>query len=297
MVGVGQDLDTFFHVHPSSTTPSAFTFSNLVFPKAGTYLIALDGQLADGVVATQTKLAVGGTPRMTSSTSVTTEAGPAATTVTVKSTPLKAQQPAVSLSSLVVKNTAANNAGSSSSGVYTAAVSGPQGAACKPGTPSTYVWTLSHGSSKAVTDLRLYYGAPMHLAVVKSDLSFIAHEHGDVVGAPKSTGSNNKVGMTNASPAAAAATGGDEHGGHAGHGRRRLLQHEGHDMADMAAVAGGAGAAGVAGGAGSSTKQTGFGPSIKATVTFPSAGRYLLVGQLARGSELILLPLFVSCSG
>jgi hypothetical protein len=40
-----------------------------------------------------------------------------------------------------------------------------------------------------------------------------------------------------------------------------------------------------------------FGPVLKTEVVFPSAGKYLLVGQVSRGNELILLPLVVSCTG
>jgi hypothetical protein len=41
-----------------------------------------------------------------------------------------------------------------------------------------------------------------------------------------------------------------------------------------------------------------FGPTIRTEgVELPKAGVYLLMGQVARGQELILLPFFVECSG
>jgi hypothetical protein len=40
-----------------------------------------------------------------------------------------------------------------------------------------------------------------------------------------------------------------------------------------------------------------FGPVLKTEVVFPSAGKYVLVGQVSRGNELILLPVVVSCTG
>lgn len=58
MVGVGEDLDTFFHWHSAATYRQAFSVQNVVFPKAGTYLVALDGLLAEGPLASSTKLTV-----------------------------------------------------------------------------------------------------------------------------------------------------------------------------------------------------------------------------------------------
>lgn len=40
-----------------------------------------------------------------------------------------------------------------------------------------------------------------------------------------------------------------------------------------------------------------FGPVLKTEVVFPSAGKFLLVGQVSRGNEFILLPVVVSCTG
>jgi len=134
----------------------------------------------------------------------------------------------------------------------------------------------------------------MHLAVVKNDLSYIAHGHGDIAGS------------STAMPGMAAGTM-EESGAmpagmnHAGHGRKLLQQTE-HSDASMTpgantAVPEKASAGHAVGGSPTAAAKGTFGPSIKTVVVFPSAGRYLLVGQVSRGNELILLPLFVSCTG
>lgn len=185
ILGVGEDLDTFLHWHPAARTSTAFISTGGVFPKAGTYLIAVDSLLAAGPVANSTQLAVSGSPPMRagSAAAVAAAATDNPAIVTVRSVPLQRQQLAVSVQSLLVKQNGGNLSGSgnsSSSGnastAYTVTVFGPQGAACKPGSPTTYVWTLtdnvsryntsSSAVSQPVNDLRLYYGAPMHLAVV-----------------------------------------------------------------------------------------------------------------------------------
>lgn len=185
IVGVADDFDTFLHWHPAARTSTVFISKGVVFPKAGTYLIAVDGLLATGPAANSTKLAVPGSPPMSagSAAAVAAAAADNPAVVTVRSVPLQRQQPAVSLQSLVVKQNGGNFSGSSNSSssgnastAYTVTVFGPQGAACKPGSPTTYVWTLtqkvsrystsSSAVSQPVNDLRRYYGAPMHLAVV-----------------------------------------------------------------------------------------------------------------------------------
>jgi hypothetical protein len=203
--------------------------------------------------------------------------------VTVSSTPLQQQQPAVSLAAL----TAAAKA--SGAKRYTATLQGPQGASCVPGEPVEFVWTLYAGSSSKdtpVRDLHEYYGAPMHLAIVSADLDHIAHEHGSSAGttsssdgarqaAPARAAATATISNSNNAPprdAASAATG-NAHAGHAG--RRRLAQHAGHGTHGAAQR---------------------FGPALKTRVAFPSRGEYLLVGQVVRGGdELLLLPLRVSC--
>lgn len=154
MVGVGEDLDTFMHWHPTAQTPTAFVFRNVTFPKSGRYLIAMDGLLPEGPMATHTKLAVAGSPQMASTASsnkTSTAAAPAAAAaVAVRSVPLQTAQPAVSLASLVAKPSSTAGGGSSNN-IYTATLSGPQGPSCVPGKPVTYVWTLTHamGSSSS----------------------------------------------------------------------------------------------------------------------------------------------------
>jgi len=120
LVGVGEDLDTFLHWHPTNITPTAFVFRNVTFPKSGRYVIAMDGVLTEGPVATHTKLAVAGSPRMASAASsnkTSTAAAPsAAAAVTVRSVRLQTAQPAVSLASLVAKPSSAAGGRSSNNG-------------------------------------------------------------------------------------------------------------------------------------------------------------------------------------
>lgn len=140
MVGIGADLDTFFHWHPDASlqTPTAFLTNNVTFPKAGTYLVALDGQLEQGPVANSTNVTISGTPAMAAANLTTAAAARGAsdnnsTVLVVRSIPMQPQQPAVSLSSLIVSPNALSTLGNTT--LYTASLSGPQGAACKPGVP------------------------------------------------------------------------------------------------------------------------------------------------------------------
>jgi hypothetical protein len=367
MVGMGQDLDTFFHWHPTHKTSSMFSFRNLVIPKAGTYLVALNGQLAAGPVANSTKLAVAGTPVMSTAGSAAAAAAASdradpdsPAVVTVNGVPLKQHQPAVSLRSLLINQTlnssssssSINSSSSSSSGlvgrfsnggnvgpgVYTVTLFGPQGSACKPGSPVTHVWTFTTRVKKAysstmisqpVNDLRPYYGAPMHLAVVSSNLGYIMHAHGEAVNsnsnymANSSSNDSTMAGNSNAGDAfgarqplvAAAAA-----AGHSGHGRKLLRMRdpleavaaahsdEVNHTATSAKPQQRAGAAAAApesppqrrnGAPASNSVAPRLGPVLKTEVVFPTAGRYLLVGQVARGNELVLVPghKIVTCTG
>lgn len=59
-MGVGEDLDTFFHWHPTTATGSRFMVSPAVFSAAGRYIVALDGALASGEpLAEHTKVRAG----------------------------------------------------------------------------------------------------------------------------------------------------------------------------------------------------------------------------------------------
>ena len=69
---------------------------------------------------------------------------------------------------------------------------------------------------------------------------------------------------------------------------RRLQQHDGHG--------GGGGGGGGSSSASTTSSSRRFGPDIAATISFPSAGSYLLVGQMRVGGELVLAPFAVSCS-
>lgn len=75
---------------------------------------------------------------------------------------------------------------------------------------------------------------------------------------------------------------------HAGHGRK-LLQSSNSSAS--------AAAPGVRAGSQAAAAGPRFGPTLKTEVVFPAKGRYLLVGQVARGNKLILMPVVVSCAG
>ncbi|KAF6266292.1 hypothetical protein COO60DRAFT_445987 [Scenedesmus sp. NREL 46B-D3] len=115
-VAVGADLDTFVHRHPSQVyqpaaeSPSSlFGFRHLRFTRAGRYLLACDGLLPEGRIATRTTLAATGSPAMRtppSNNSGWTVPGVAASTIRVRSVPLNlTEQPFASFSSLLVHNT------------------------------------------------------------------------------------------------------------------------------------------------------------------------------------------------
>lgn len=355
VVGVGADLDTFLHWHPTHKTPSAFLITGVAFPKAGTYLVAADGQLAQGLAANSSRISIPGTPAMGAAPNATATAWGAAaagnstnpTVLVVRSVPLQPQQqPAVSLRALTVSPAALNATlaavsavgNASLAGLYTATLFGPQGVACRPGVPQTYVWTLTRKVSRyntssssisnlPVSDLRPYYGAPMHLAVVRSDLGYIHHGHGEVVPAGRvadsnSSGNSSQAPGTNntenaeitgtASVPSSSAGGSNATEvaagrGHAGHGRhmQAAATNGSQDQASSTTAAAQPLAAGQApsgsvpqpGGSDSGTTADLFGPVLKTDVTFPSAGSYLMVGQMARGNELILVPVFVACTG
>lgn len=166
----------------------------------------------------------------------------------------------------------------------------------------------------------------MHLAIVRSDLTYIHHAHGEVVansssccGSSNHTDTDNTTGSTSHGAAHGMAhdagsamhmeTDGMSHAGH-DHGRKMLqgsgsMMHQAthttaavgmpsaHDTMMPSGMTGGSGPHG----AGHSSVGDVFGPALKTEVTFPSAGTYLLVGQMARGHELILVPVLVSCTG
>ncbi|GBF99010.1 hypothetical protein Rsub_11814 [Raphidocelis subcapitata] len=323
MVVLGADLDTFFHTHQTSTTPEAFVFSAVTFPKAGDYLLSFDGETKDDVaVSSRAKLAAAGAPKMAAFDARRV----GATTVSVRPAPLADPSPAVSLASL----SAPAGSGAGAGPVYEAALDGPQGAACSPGArPQAYTLKLSRreagakggggGAAAPVTDLEAYLGAPMHLATISSDLKSSGHTHGTL---PKAAAAG-----AASKPAPAAAAAADEHAAHgrrlAGSSRRSLAQaagggggahggsHDGMDMdMDMAGMdmggddktpaapspsGGAAGAAQHAQHAAPAGAR--FGPVILAEAPMPRAGVYALVAQLRRGKELILLPFYVNCSG
>jgi hypothetical protein len=250
------------------------------------------------------------------------------TTVAVRSTPLVDFQPAVSLASLAAPATAGGAAP-----LYTATLAGPQGAACRAGPkPMRYTWTLTRtapgGKAAPMTDLETYLGAPMHLLVASSDLSFAGHVHG-MAAPPAAAAATATSAKQAAAPAAApaAGAGGMDMSGmgsmggmdHSSHGRRRmhlrmrlrmLLQATmgGMSMPRTAAPKGAAAAPAPAEDHSAHSDEdhakmaqppagAKFGPGLVADVVMPAKGTYALVAQMRRGKELILVPFYVDCSG
>lgn len=297
LVAVGQDLDAFAHWHPTQSGPGAnFTFSDVSFPAAGRYIIGFDGQLFDGPVANHTYVNATGQPAMDPATMCNMAWR---TTINVTSVPLRlSYQPAVRLSSLMSPTTSAGGTS------YHVMLSGPQHTACIPGVQQSYYWAFYNSSTGApITDLNIYLGAPMHLAVANAELTFLAHEHGTVANGTSpepASGTTNATTTSSApnntampgmdhgrrlkAPQPAAAARGPRHAAtHCLAARRRLAATNGSDMADMPGM--------------SSTTPAAFGPYIRTDVVLPANGTYLMVGQAARGNQLILAPFWVNCSG
>ncbi len=146
VVIIGRDLSVFAHIHPEDFGPitdemlkKAAFPLRFTFPKAGRYLIGLDFALPDGLYSKTASIDVSGQPSMT--------------------------EPAVDLARV------------KTFGEYRVTlVSSP--ASIKAGT-ETLLRFLIKKNGKPVKDLEPYLGAPMHLAIVRSDLTYFIHAHGE----------------------------------------------------------------------------------------------------------------------
>ncbi len=147
VVIIGSDLSVFAHIHPEDFGPvtdemlkKAAFPLSFTFPKAGRYLIGLDFALPDGLYNKTAYVDVSGQPAM---------AGPEADLARVKTF-----------------------------GAYQVTlVSSPKNITA--GT-ETVLRFLIRKNGKPVKDLEPYLGAPMHFAVVRSDLTYFMHTHGEV---------------------------------------------------------------------------------------------------------------------
>lgn len=147
---IGKDLNVFAHIHPEDVGPitdemlKKATFPlRFTFPKAGEYMIGLDFATEDGHYSKRVSLSVSGRPRMS--------------------------EPKIDIS--------------------TKKDFGPYHVTLKT-SPSniklnteTLLRFIIRKNNKPVTDLEPYLGAPMHLAIVRMDLSEFIHGHGFVPGA------------------------------------------------------------------------------------------------------------------
>ncbi len=142
---IGQDLRSFAHIHPEDLGPvtgemlkEAAFPLRFTFAKSGTYLVGLDFATGDGLY---------------SKTSLVTVAG----------------QPTMSAPALDVSR-------EKNFGVYQVKlVVSPKGIRADAETTIRFLITEQGGP---VTNLEPYLGAPMHLAVVRSDLTEFIHTHG-----------------------------------------------------------------------------------------------------------------------
>ncbi|MGE5172825.1 MAG: copper resistance D family protein [Betaproteobacteria bacterium] len=144
---IGRDLGVFAHIHPEDLGPvtdemlkEAAFPLRFTFPKAGTYLIGLDFALPDGLYSKTASIVVSGQPAMA--------------------------EPVMDLARV------------KTFGEYQATlVSSPK--SITAGT-ETRLRFLIRKNGRPVRDLEPYLGAPMHLAIVRSDLTYFMHTHGEV---------------------------------------------------------------------------------------------------------------------
>lgn len=142
---IGQDMNVFAHIHPEELGPitdemmSRATFPlHFTFPKAGAYLVGLDFALPDGLYSSSASLSVAGKPRM---------GEPKVDTPREK------------------------DFGEYHVSLMTSSKSIEAG-------PETLLRFLITKNGRPVTDLGPFLGAPMHLAVVRTDLTQFIHAHG-----------------------------------------------------------------------------------------------------------------------
>ncbi len=142
---IGRDLKTFAHIHPEDLGPVTNELLNkstfplrFTFPKAGVYLLGIDFATQDGLYSKTAQLTVTGRPSM--------------------------EAPVIAVSR------------EKGFGAYHVTL------AASPGRIHTDEDTTIRfritKQGKPVTDLGPYLGAPMHLAVVRADLTQFIHAHG-----------------------------------------------------------------------------------------------------------------------
>jgi hypothetical protein len=146
---IGQDLNVFAHIHPedlghiTDEMVSRATFPlHFTFPKAGAYLVGLDFALPDGLYSKSASLSVAGQPRMGEPT---------------------------------VDTSREKDFGEYHVSLMTSSKSIEAG-------PETLLRFLITKNGRPVTDLGPFLGAPMHLAVVSTDLTQFIHAHGVIPG-------------------------------------------------------------------------------------------------------------------
>ncbi len=142
---IGRDLRSFAHIHPEDLGPvtdemieKAALPLRFTFEKSGVYLVGLDFATGDGLYSKTSLLTVAGRPKMS--------------------------EPVIDLSQ-------EKNFGS----YHVKLVVSPKSIKAEAETTIQFL-IAKHG--KPVTDLEPYLGAPMHLAVVRSDLTKFMHTHG-----------------------------------------------------------------------------------------------------------------------
>ncbi|HUI68520.1 MAG TPA: CopD family protein [Nitrospirota bacterium] len=142
---IGEDLNVFAHIHPEDLGPvteemvSTATFPlHFTFPKAGAYLVGLDFALPDGLYSKSASLSVAGQPTMRAP---------------------------------MVDTSREKGFGEYHVSLMTSSKSIEAG-------PETLLRFLITKNGRPVTDLGPFLGAPMHLAVVRTDLTQFIHAHG-----------------------------------------------------------------------------------------------------------------------
>ena len=149
---IGRDLNVFAHIHPEDLgmltdvmLDTAMFPLRYTFPKAGAYIVGVDFATEDGVYSKTASLFVSGQPNM--------------------------GEPKIDLSR------------SKNFGQYRVTFA-PFPKSIKAGEETTIKYFFQK-NGKPVTDLQPYLGAPMHLAVVRSDLTQFMHTHGVIPGEPQ----------------------------------------------------------------------------------------------------------------
>lgn len=238
VVIVSEDMHVLGHIHPQDFGESIEGGSAKVFftfPQAGRYLVGVDFMTAaQGSQDEQFVVEVEGAP---AEPTPEAEAPPGLVSVGLEEDD-RYTEPAL-LQAM------------DESQAY--AVSLQQPDAIRAGEAASFAYRFTN-DGEPLTELRPYLDAPLHLAVVKDDLTTFLHTHGTLPG--------------------------DAHAGHGGHGSAEAGHgnaHASHDDAGSAAAQGG-----------THLGPATFGPEIEATVTFPEPGTYYLFAQAAHGDQLLI---------